>query len=74
MPPCELNRLLKDRHLGEHPQQMYTGPRGLMDKASIFGTEDCRFESYRGHFFDASVDAAAGGGARHLRQEARLPS
>ena len=26
-------------------------PRGLMDKASVFGTEDCRFESYRGHFF-----------------------
>ena len=24
-------------------------PRGLMDKASVFGTEDCRFESYRGH-------------------------
>ena len=21
-----------------------------MDKASVFGTEDCRFESYRGHF------------------------
>ena len=25
------------------------GPRGLMDKASVFGTEDCRFESCRGH-------------------------
>ena len=25
--------------------------RGLMDKASVFGTEDCRFESYRDHFF-----------------------
>ena len=25
-------------------------PRGPMDKASVFGTEDCRFESYRGHF------------------------
>jgi hypothetical protein len=24
-------------------------PRGPMDKASVFGTEDCRFESYRGH-------------------------
>ena len=22
-----------------------------MDKASVFGTEDCRFESYRGQFF-----------------------
>ena len=26
-------------------------PRGLMDKASVFGTEDCRFESYRGQNF-----------------------
>ena len=26
-------------------------PRGLMDKASVFGTEDCRFESYRGQTF-----------------------
>ena len=25
-------------------------PRGPMDKASVFGTEDCRFESYRGHY------------------------
>ncbi len=22
-----------------------------MDKASVYGTGDCRFESYRGHFF-----------------------
>ena len=22
-----------------------------MDKASVFGTEDCRFESYRGHCY-----------------------
>ena len=28
-----------------------TRPRGPMDKASVFGTEDCRFESYRGHRF-----------------------
>ena len=30
------------------------GPRGLMDKASDFGSEDCEFESRRGrkyHFF-----------------------
>ena len=26
-------------------------PRGPMDKASVFGTEDCRFESYRGQIF-----------------------
>lgn len=25
-------------------------PRGPMDKASVFGTEDCRFESCRGQF------------------------
>ena len=36
------------------------GPRGLMDKASDFGSEDCEFESRRGrkyHFFpmDQSV-------------------
>ena len=29
--------------------------RGLMDKASVFGTEDCRFESYRGQFFAGFV-------------------
>ena len=27
------------------------GPRGLMDKASDFESEDCGFESLRGHFF-----------------------
>ena len=26
-----------------------TRPRGPMDKALVFGTKDCRFESYRGH-------------------------
>lgn len=26
-----------------------------MDKASVFGTEDCRFESYRGHKFSYRV-------------------
>ena len=31
------------------PKDMW--PRGLMDKASVFGTEDCRFESYRGQRF-----------------------
>ena len=29
---------------------IWQGPRGLMDKASVFGTEDCRFESYRGQY------------------------
>ena len=27
-----------------------TGPCGLMDKALVFGTKDCRFESCQGHF------------------------
>ena len=26
-----------------------------MDKASVFGTEDCRFESYRGQSFSAEA-------------------
>ena len=26
-----------------------TGPCGLMDKALVFGTKDCRFESCQGH-------------------------
>ena len=29
----------------------YVRPRGLMDKASDFGSEDCRFESCRGRNF-----------------------
>ena len=32
-------------------QEFLDWPRGPMDKASVFGTEDCRFESYRGQFF-----------------------
>ena len=31
-----------------------TGPRGLMDKASDFGSEDCEFESRRGRYFLAT--------------------
>ena len=27
----------------------YMGPCGLMDKALVFGTKDCRFESCQGH-------------------------
>ena len=26
-------------------------PCGPMDKASVYGTGDCRFESYQGHFY-----------------------
>ena len=29
--------------------QFHGWPRGLMDKASDFGSEDCEFESRRGH-------------------------
>ena len=29
-------------------------PRGLMDKASDFGSEDCEFESRRGRYFLAA--------------------
>ena len=28
----------------------HRGPCGLMDKALVFGTKDCRFESCQGHF------------------------
>ena len=31
-------------------------PRGLMDMASDFGSEDCGFESHRGHFFHLEVE------------------
>ena len=30
-------------------------PCGPMDKASVYGTGDCRFESYQGHFFFARL-------------------
>ena len=29
----------------------FVGPCGLMDKALVFGTKDCRFESCQGHFY-----------------------
>ena len=31
--------------------EVVVGPRGLMDKASDFGSEDCEFESRRGRYF-----------------------
>jgi hypothetical protein len=31
-------------------------PCGPMDKASVYGTGDCRFESYQGQFFTHSSD------------------
>ena len=33
-------------------KQKMCRPRGLMDKASDFGSEDCRFESCRGRTID----------------------
>jgi hypothetical protein len=36
----------------------HRGPCGLMDKALVFGTKDCRFESCQGHF-------ASGPSVRH---------
>jgi hypothetical protein len=41
-----LNRMIYFKNL-----VIYRGPRGLMDKASDFGSEDCRFESCRGRDF-----------------------
>ena len=32
-----------------HGEQGEHGPCGLMDKALVFGTRDCRFESCQGH-------------------------
>ena len=37
------------------------GPCGLMDKALVFGTKDCRFESCQGHFATGIQCAASGG-------------
>ena len=31
--------------------ESFMWPCGLMDKALVFGTKDCRFESGQGHFF-----------------------
>ena len=33
------------------PLPNMSGPRGLMDKASDFESEDCEFESRRGRYF-----------------------
>ena len=33
----------------QHPT-LINWPCGLMDKALVFGTKDCRFESCQGHF------------------------
>ena len=43
-----LHNLLSSKPL--HSLAKVWGPRGLMDKASDFESEDCGFESRRGHF------------------------
>ena len=45
------------RHLSHSPgaRQDVTRPCGLMDKALVLGTKDCRFESCQGHFSGASI-------------------
>ena len=37
-----------------------TWPCGLMDKALVFGTKDCRFESCQGHLCLATLSFAVG--------------
>ena len=46
-PPC-LNGLFM-HGVGVGEQFLCTRPCGLMDKALVFGTKDCRFESCQGH-------------------------
>ena len=39
--------------------QITTRPCGLMDKALVFGTKDCRFESCQGHIALAMLPATS---------------
>jgi hypothetical protein len=41
-------------------QQFRDRPCGLMDKALVFGTKDCRFESCQGHVGDNGFGCKAG--------------
>ena len=54
-------------------------PRGLMDKASDFGSEDCEFESRRGHKgkFSGHIQVHLGGlvkmyHVRHLNKSQQV--
>jgi hypothetical protein len=38
----------------------YRRPCGLMDKALVFGTKDCRFESCQGHFAQSAISQGGG--------------
>jgi hypothetical protein len=42
-----------------------------MDKASVFGTEDCRFESYRGQLFRGALPEHAGKNMQNAHRGAR---
>ena len=48
----------------EPEAHIHGGPCGLMDKALVFGTKDCSFESCQGH----AVHAGSGG-ILHSRQQ-----
>ena len=42
------------------------GPCGLMDKALVFGTKDCRFESCQGHLFIGRLVATVFGSVAYV--------
>ena len=44
--------------VGVGEQFSFTRPCGLMDKALVFGTKDCRFESCQGHFWMAIFEGS----------------
>ena len=56
-----LERPGRGRSRGDHRLAFphMQGPSGLMDKALVFGTKDCRLESCLGHIF-AKLGAARG--------------
>ena len=57
------NARLPRRRSASRPLPFVTRPCGLMDKALVFGTKDCRFESCQGHTsteFDLHIASQAG--------------
>ena len=49
---CKADSAMKCPKLIEQkPLNVNARPCGLMDKALVFGTKDCRFESCQGHVF-----------------------
>ena len=58
-------------------QREFRGPCGLMDKALVFGTKDCRFESCQGHTplsWLSDADVVRGGLGRCVAVERLLPT